>query len=134
MTRTVSVRRFVAAALAALAITALAASGCGTRAGHPPIVRVTVTPAYVPLGDGYHTDVVLDGSGSRDQIDDSAGALPLGFAWTIEDDHATVAPNASAPMVTVRIAGAHPVTVHLTVTDAQGDSATTAAQIGVTAP
>lgn len=138
MTRTVSVRRFVAAALAALAIAALGGSGCASRAGHPPIARVTVTPGYVPLGDSYHTDVVLDGSGSRDQIDDpigdSGGALPLRFAWSVEDDHATIAPNPSAPMVTVRIAGAHPVTVHLTVTDAQDDAATTSAQIGVTAP
>ncbi|MFI5288715.1 MAG: PKD domain-containing protein [Polyangia bacterium] len=136
MTRTVSAGRMaLAGSIAALTLFAFGlGTGCGTKAGHPPIVRVTVTPGYVPLGDAYHTDVVLDGSGSRDQIDDPSGALPLGFAWTVEDDHATIAPSPSAQVVTVRIAGTHPVTAHLTVTDAQGDSASASAQIGVTAP
>jgi hypothetical protein len=110
---------------------ALAAGGCAAG-GRPPTARLSIAPAYVPLGDHYATEVQLDGSASRDEVDDPAGAFPLTFRWTVDDPG--TGPIAPAKVVTVRVAGDHPTTVALTVVDRDGDQGTVSAQIGVTLP
>ncbi len=100
--------------------------------GHPPAARIVVTPAYVPLSDGYRTDVLLDGSGSSDDVDDPRRIQPLLYEWEIEDADAPVSPSLESQKVTVRIAGSHPVTVRLTVADGDDVKNTVSAQIGVT--
>jgi hypothetical protein len=108
--------------------------GCGST-GHAPTARIVVTPPYLPLGDAYHTDAALDGSGSRDEIDDPAGARPLSFAWTIDDPMAQVTAGAlDAAKVTVRVAADHPTQVTLAVTDGDGDTGTGEGRIGVSVP
>jgi hypothetical protein len=109
-------------------------TGCGGQAGHPPIARISLSPAYVPLGDAYSTDVVLDGSGSSDPVDDPNGVQPLLYQWIVDDDHAPIAPSPSVARVTVRIAGDHPVRVTLTVTDGSDDKTSATATIGVVLP
>jgi hypothetical protein len=109
-------------------------TGCGGAPGHPPIARISVSPAYVPLGDGYATDVVLDGSASSDPVDDPNGIQPLLYQWVVDDDHAPIAPAPTVAVVTTRIAGDHPVRVTLTVTDGSDDKTSAIATIGVTLP
>jgi hypothetical protein len=109
--------------------------GCAAPSqGHPPIARITVAPAYIPLGDDYRTDVTLDGTASRDDVDDANNRQPLLYAWEVEDEYAAPAPHAEAAKVTVRVAGTHPVTVRLTVADGDNVKTTVSAQIGVTVP
>ncbi len=118
----------------ALGASAVALQSCASGSGHPPTARIALDPAYVALGDGYATDVTLDASASSDAIDDPRAAHPLAFAWTIEDPAARFSPDAHSPRVTVRTAGARPVAVHLTITDADGDQGAASATIGVTLP
>jgi hypothetical protein len=113
---------------------AFTAAACGSGGGHPPTARLTVAPAYVPFGDAYSTDVTLDASASADAIDDPAGVQPLSFSWTVEDGMATITPNPRAPRVTVRVAGTHPVAVHIEVTDVSGEHGAASAVIGVSLP
>jgi hypothetical protein len=123
-----------AAIITAGALGALGLVACSSETGHLPIARISVDPAYVPLGDGYATDVVLDGSGSSDPVDDPNGAQPLLYQWVVDDDHATILPDARAARVTVRIAGDHPVRVTLTIADGSDDKTSASAIIGVTVP
>ncbi len=110
------------------------ACGCG-GAGHPPTARATVAPAYLPIGDDYQTDVVLDGSTSDDSVDDPTGTRPLEFAWAIDDPAPRVtAGSLDAAKVTVRLAGSGPTTVVLTVTDGDGDQGRATVRVGVTVP
>jgi hypothetical protein len=108
--------------------------GCAGQTGHPPIARITVAPETVPLGDGYATDVVLDGSSSSDPVDDPNGIQPLLYEWVVDDDHAPIAPDPQAARVTTRIAGDHPVRVTLTIADGSDDKTSATAIIGVTVP
>jgi hypothetical protein len=114
--------------------TAFLLVGCGSQTGHPPIARITVAPESVPLGDGYTTDVVLDGSTSSDPVDDPNGLQPLLYEWVVDDDHAPISPDPQAAKVTVRIAGDHPVRVTLTIADGSDDKTSALAIIGVTVP
>jgi hypothetical protein len=115
----------------ALALAALAA-GCAPT-GHTPTARIALTPAFVPIGDAYQTDVKLDGSGSDDAIDDPTGAHPLAFAWEVDDPKPMITGGAlDAAVVTVRLAAASPTTVKLTVSDSDGDSGLATAHVGVT--
>ena len=68
-----------------LLLAALAVGGCPQEEGRAPVARFDITPAYVPLHDGYATVVTLDGTRSKDEIDDPTGALPLGFHWDLDD-------------------------------------------------
>jgi hypothetical protein len=89
---------------------------------------------YVPLGDGYQTDIVLDGTASADEVDDPAHVQPLLYAWVVDDPKSELQPSATVAKVTVRVAGAHPTTVHLAVADGDDVKTTATAQIGVTLP
>jgi hypothetical protein len=111
-----------------------AIAGCG-GAGHPPTARIAFSPAYLPIQDNYMTDLALDGSASRDDIDDPAGTLPLRFRWEIEDPAPKVVAGAlDAARVTVRVAAPRAVTVHLTATDGGGDEGHASVRVGVTVP
>ncbi len=119
---------------AALGAFAIACAGCSSGAARPPTARIAVAPAYVPLGDHYTTDVVLDGTASADAIDDPDAQKPLGYFWVVDDSGATIIPGPGAAKITVRVAGAAPTSVHLTVTNGDGDTNTANAIIGVTVP
>ncbi|HZS36004.1 MAG TPA: hypothetical protein VFF06_04220 [Polyangia bacterium] len=119
---------------ASFAIGLCAWASCSASGGHPPTARIALAPAYVKLGDAYATDVIADGSASSAAIDDPLAIHPLAFDWTIDDPNARFSPDAHSPKVTVRVAGDHPVAIHLTVTDFAGDSGAVSAIVGVTVP
>ena len=74
-------------------------------------------PAAIPEGDGFATDVILDGTASA-TIDDPA---ELAFAWQLLDDDAQ-ADDLHQPTVTARFAGVRPPRIVLTVTAPAGAS------------
>lgn len=114
----------------------LLTSGCAVTKGgdHPPTARITVTPSHVPVDDNYTTEVTLDGSGSRDDVDDPSAIRPLLYEWVVEDPKALLQPDPGAVQVTVRVAGTRPVTVRLTIADGSNTKTTVTAQIGLTLP
>ncbi len=77
---------------------------------------------------------MLDGSASADDVDDPAHVQPLLYEWVVDDAQSQILPSATEAKATVRVAGMHPVTVHLTVADGDDVKTTTSAQIGVTLP
>jgi len=112
---------------------ALALGGCQQEAGRAPVARFDLTPAYVPLHDGYTTVVTLDGSRSKDEIDDPSGALPLGFHWELDDPAPQVVQGGlDAAQVQVKLQGDRPTTVTLTVSDSTGRTAVRTGYVGVT--
>ncbi len=123
-------RSFAVFALAWLATL----GACSAGGGRQPTARITLSPAYVPINDGYATDVILDGTASSDSIDDPTASHPLLYAWTIDDPQARFSPDDHSPKVTVRVGGGHPESVHLTVLDFDGDEGSASAIIGVTLP
>jgi hypothetical protein len=114
-----------------LSIGAGALIGC-SAGGHPPVARLTLTPPYVPVGDHYQTAIVLDGSQSKDELDDPAGSFPLRFGFATDDPAPQLTPDGAK--ATLRIAGDRPTAVSLTVTDADGLPTTVQKRIGVTLP
>jgi len=126
-----------------LALAMLAAAcGCASSSGHAPVARIAFgdcraaappSSFYVPLGDGYRTDVPLDGSCSDDPLDDPTGAMPLAFHFAIDDPAPQVTSGSlDGARVTVRVAGSRPTAVRLTVTNLAGAAGSAAASIGVT--
>jgi hypothetical protein len=108
-------------------------AGCAAEPGHAPIARPTATPRAIPERDSYQTDVQLDGTASADPIDDPDGERPLSYRWEIVgDDMRIAAGRLSDPRLTVRLFGARPATVLLTVTDEDGRSATARLQLQLT--
>lgn len=121
------------AAAASLGALCFFFAGCGGD-GHPPTARIAFSPEYVPAGDAYATDVTLDGTASRDDVDDPAGALPLTFQWEIGDPKPRVIAGAlDAAKLTVRLAATGPTTVRLTVTGS-GGVGRASVRVGVTVP
>jgi hypothetical protein len=93
--------------------------------GRPPVARIAAAPRAIPEGDDFRTDVVIDGRGSTDPVDDPEGTAPLSFRWRIEGDEARfVDGHESSATATIRLAGRRPARLHLTVTDEDGDDAT----------
>jgi hypothetical protein len=116
-----------------LLLGALALGGCQAEAGRAPVARFDITPAYVPLHDGYATVVTLDGTRSKDEIDDPTGALPLGFRWDLDDPAPQVVQGSlDAAQVQVRLQGDRPTAVTLTVRDQSGRTAVRIGYVGVT--
>jgi len=95
---------------AAIALVALTA--CTASTDRPPVARIAAMPPAIPEGDGFATDVVLDGTASA-AIDDPSAEL--GFTWQFLDDDAQ-ADDLHQPTVTARFAGARPHRIVLTVT------------------
>ncbi len=123
-----TVRRALLTAIAAAWIGA-----CTVEPGHPPVARISASPRAIPEDDSYQTDVLLDGSASADPVDDPEGKRPLRYSWEIVgDDHRVVGGGPSEPRLTIRLFGAHPATVLLTVEDEDGDSATARLQLQLT--
>jgi hypothetical protein len=76
--------------------------------------------------------VALDGTASKDEIDDPAGTLPLGFHWHIDDPALQVVGGSlDAAQVQVKLQGDRPTTVTLTVTDTTGRSGERTGYVGV---
>ena len=116
--------RWAAAALLALAL------GCG-EAGRPPTARASAAPLYLPLGDHYRSDCLLDGRSST-----SATSAPLQFHWAIDDPQLRlVAGSLDAPSLTVRLLGDRATRVDLEVDDSStGARAQTSLYVGVSVP
>jgi hypothetical protein len=100
--------------------------------GHPPVARLTLTPAYVPSGDQYRTAIAVDGSQSRDELDDPAGSFPLRFSFFSDDPAPQLTP--AGDRATLRILGDRPTAVSVTVTDSDGLATTVEKLVGVTLP
>jgi hypothetical protein len=110
-----------------------ALTGC-TGGGHPPTARIALAPQYIPVGDNYQTDVLLDGTASRNDVEDPNGLRPLGFTWSVDDPLVQIRDGAlDAPKLTVRLAATGPTTVKLVVSDPGGTGRATA-HVGVTIP
>ena len=114
---------------------ALGLGGCQNETGRAPVARFDITPQYIPIHDGYTTVVTLDGSRSKDEIDDPAGTLPLGFHWDLDDRALQVVDGSlDAAQVRVKLQGDRPTTVTLTVSDSTGRRAFRTGYVGVTVP
>lgn len=120
-------RRALLGALACLA-------ACTVEGGRPPVARIALVPDQLVENDGFQTLVTLDGRASADPIDHPDG-VRLGFAWRIEGDEVRFEPGdrADEPAPKVRLRGDRPATIILTVTDDDGASAETTAQLRLTA-
>jgi hypothetical protein len=119
------------ARLAALA--ALVAGACSAEDGHPPLARIELTPGAILENDGFQTEVTLDATTSADPIDDPAGTAPLTYAWTITGDEVRFERGrATSPAPVVRFRGDRPATIELTVTDADGATASAVAHLQLT--
>ncbi len=106
---------------------------CTTETGHAPVARIDVTPNAIPERDDFQTDVVLDGTGSADPIDDPDGGLPLTYTWDIGGDAVRVEQGTvTTSRLTVRFQGARPATIRLTVTDVTGLAGTARVQLRLT--
>src|SRR5512146_2580292 len=104
------------AALGLLLCGALGLGGCETEVGRAPVARFEASPKYVPIHDGYTTVVALDGSKSKDEIDDPTGTQSLGFRWKFDDPGLQiVAGSLDTAQVQVKLQGDRPTTVTLTV-------------------
>jgi hypothetical protein len=132
MTRFFAAFAMMGAGAAMMATVMLGA--CSSGGGRQPTARIALSPEYVPINDGYATEVTADGTASSDAIDDPAASHPLSFAWTVDDPNAHFSPDDHSAKVTVKIGGAHPAAVHLTVRDFDGDEGSASATIGVTVP
>jgi len=111
----------------------LGLGSCQEENGRAPVARFDLTPKYVPLHDGYTTVVALDGSKSKDEIDDPAGTLPLSFHWDLDDPALQIVDGSlAAAQLRVRLQGDRPTTVTLTVTDTTGRSGVRTGYVGVT--
>lgn len=118
----------------------LLVASCSPPTGHPPVARIDLVPEYVPEGDEYATAVMLDGTGSCDEFDfpdtclrADGAATPAGlsFAWALDAETASVEGSLSEARVVVRVRGDRPVTVALTVTDAEDLTATAHRTLGL---
>jgi hypothetical protein len=124
--------RFVPMVFVAVHAT-LAPLACQQPAGHVPVARITATPRTIPEHDGFQTDVVLSGTTSADPVDDPDGGSPLSYQWEIIGDEARLQTGMyTSPELTVRFLGTRPATIVLTVTDADGQSATAHIQMQLT--
>lgn len=116
----------------ALALVA-AAAACSPDDGHPPLARIALTPEAILENDGFQTEVTLDARGSADPIDDPDGSASLSYAWTIVgDEHRYETGRATSAAPVLRFRGDHPATIELTVTDADGATATATAHLQLT--
>lgn len=116
---------------AALALVAVAA--CGTDGGHPPLARIELTPEAIVENDGFQTEVTLDASNSTDPIDDPDDSESLSYAWTIDgDEYRYERGRATSAAPVLRFRGDRPATIELTVTDADGATATATAHLQLT--
>jgi hypothetical protein len=108
---------------------------CGGDTGYPPVARITAAPHAIPANDGFMTAVTLDGTTSADPIDDPMDQRPLRFSWKIEGDEYRVdSGSLDAATVTIKLLGATPTTVYLTVTDEDGNASTAREQLQLTIP
>ena len=131
--RRMELRHAVAGLLVGGAL-ALVVGSCHEEVGRAPVARFDIAPAYVPLHDGYSSVVTLDGSRSKDEIDDPAGEQPLAFHWELDDPAPQVVQGSfEEPQVQVRLQGDRPTTVTLTVRDQDGRTAIRMGYVGVTA-
>jgi hypothetical protein len=119
----------------AIALACLLAAGClAADEGRPPIARIDLDPGAIPEDDAFRTPVTLDGRGSADPIDDPEGAQRLLFHWELLGDEGRFEEGSrpSDPAPVVRFRGNRPPTIRLTVTDPDGLTGTTSAQLRLT--
>lgn len=108
-------------------------AACAGDEGHPPLARIELSPGAILENDGFQTEVTLDASTSADPIDDPDGRAPLSFAWTITgDEFRYERGRATSAAPVVRFRGDRPATIELTVTDADGVTASAVAHLQLT--
>jgi hypothetical protein len=111
----------------------LLSAGCQQDLGRPPVPRFTIAPEYVPEGDDHQTRVVLDATGSADELDDPTA--PIDLSWRFDDPDLRIVDGGDRDAtIVVTIGGARPVTIVLTVTDPEGLSSTLSRRLGITLP
>jgi hypothetical protein len=116
-------------------------AGCSTDFGYAPVARIALNPRFVAQGDGFHTDVMIDGRMSADPlVRPDAGASDLTFAWSFAGDTVQIVQGqangnlTNAGQLVVHVAGQRTVSVTLTVTNPSGESATATTILGLTVP
>lgn len=115
------------------ALLPLALAACTAGDGHPPLARIELSPEAILENDGFQTEVTLDATTSADPIDDPAGADALTYVWTIAgDEYRFERGRATSAAPVVRFRGDRPALIELTVTDADGATATAHAHLQLT--
>jgi hypothetical protein len=111
-----------------------AGPGCTTPdGGRPPIARIVITPGAIVEKDTFQTAVTLDGTRSKDAVDDPEAKHPLSFSWQIDgDDVRFDTGDAHSPAPVVRFRGDRPATIELTVSDVDGLEATAVEHLRLT--
>lgn len=108
-------------------------AACAGDEGHPPLARIELSPEAIVENDGFQTEVTLDATTSADPIDDPDDSEPLTYLWTIDgDEFRYERGRATSPTPVVRFRGDRPATISLTVTDADGTTATAVAHLQLT--
>ena len=111
----------------------LTVAACAAEDGHPPIARIELMPEAIVENDGFQTEVTLDATTSADPIDDPDGATALTFAWDVAGDEVRYERGRdTSAMPVVRFRGDRPAAITLTVTDADGATASAVAHLQLT--
>jgi hypothetical protein len=111
---------------------------CSGPPPDPPSAVVALSPATICEGDGHHTEIILDGSGSSAQltlvpVPPEPGEPPLRFAWTLSGAaFEVVAGDLTSDVVVLTSAGDRPLHASLTVTNGSGGIATTLRTVSIT--
>lgn len=127
--RRLSPRRGRLVSLGALAGLALCA--CASPEPRPPVARIRLDPGFIAFG--VPTAVTLDGSASRDDLDDPDARR--GFTWSWDDDGAAIEEGTiHGETLRVRFTGRFATTISLTVVDEDGNAGSVFARLGLTLP
>lgn len=115
------------------ALPLIVVAACTASDGHPPLARIELVPEAILENDGYQTAVTLDATTSADPIDDPAGDGALTYAWTIAgDEYRYDRGRATSAAPVLRFRGDSPAIIEVTVTDADGATATATAHLQLT--
>lgn len=111
-------------------LVALAAcAACASPDPRPPVARIRLDPAFIAFGEP--ASVTLDGSSSRDDLDDPDASR--GFTWSWDDDGAAIEEGTvNSDVLRVRFTGRFATTITLVVTDEDGNEGSVFARLGLT--
>ncbi len=115
-------------------------AACGAPPESAPSAVVTSDPESVCLGDGFATPIVLDASDSAPRLTlvpapPDPDAPPLRYRWTLSGSRWVLVEGVlDGERLVVAIEGDRPLHVELSVSDAEGGTATTDHTVAVTLP